>query len=60
MTDLDALLRDRDSLETEVADYRRLKAALAAFIQDAANDRDARIALAAHIGLPAPAPERTF
>lgn len=45
--------------ETELAAYRTFKALVAAFINNPAHDPAARAALAQHLGLPAPARERT-
>ncbi|BCK73953.1 hypothetical protein Srufu_079060 (plasmid) [Streptomyces libani subsp. rufus] len=59
MTDHAALLRDRASLEDDIAVLRGRIAAAAAFIHNPAWDRDTRIALAATLGLPGPAKEPT-
>lgn len=45
--------------ENELARLRALIAQVAAWINNPAHDRDARLALAHTLHLPAPAPERT-
>lgn len=48
------LTRDRASLETEVAKYRRWAAAIATLVNNPTYDLDTRLAIATALGIPAP------
>jgi multisubunit Na+/H+ antiporter MnhG subunit len=59
VADPPALAAALHTAENELARYRALLALVAAWIHNPAYDHATRAALAHHLGLPAPTPERT-